>query len=153
MPPSQVAKLIQDLQAQGQLEVNDDVVTLSEKMTSEAAPHDTAPVTNIGELLRLFTGSSRLSRAVGMSDKAIDFQYVSQTPLKIEAIVHGSQEYDLTLDEANRSISHNCPDWRRVSVLRRFCKHVAKLFLLLEKDQAIRVLQLLQQESWKFDQS
>ncbi|MFX1299388.1 MAG: DUF2240 family protein [Promethearchaeota archaeon] len=152
MSPSQARKLIERLQSEGQIIIENGLVKL---------PHDrgvdteisvqTAP-TNLGEHLRLFVSSSRLSRAVGMNDQAIEFIRLSQNPLKVEATVHGSQDYILILDEASRRIAHNCPDWRKVSLLHRFCKHVTKLFLILEKEEAIRVLQSLQLESWEFEQ-
>lgn len=152
MAPSQSLKFIERLQSEGLVSIENDLVKLSHEMVVDTEiPAQTAP-TNLGEHLRLFVSSSRLSRAVGMNDQAIEFIRVSQNPLKVEATVHGSQDYILILDEASRRIAHNCPDWRRVSLLHRFCKHVAKLFLILEKEEAIRVLQSLQLESWEFEQ-
>lgn len=151
MPPSRAEKLIQDLHSKGQLEIQNDLVTLSEKPHFEPKSISSTSQTELGDLLRVFVSSSRLSRAVGMSDQVIDLKRLSKDPLKIEAIVHGSQVYDLVLDESKKLIGHNCPDWQRVSVLHRFCKHVAKLFLQLKKDEAIRILKNLQQESWVFE--
>ncbi len=152
MAPSQALKLIERLQSEGQISIENGLVKLShELLVDTGIPTQTAPK-NLGEHLRLFVSSSRLSRAVGMNDQAIEFIIVSQNPLKVEATVHGSQDYILILDEASRRIAHNCPDWRKVSLLHRFCKHVAKLFLILEKEEAIRVLQSLQVESWEFEQ-
>jgi hypothetical protein len=152
MAPSQALKLIERLQSEGQIIIEDGLVKVSPEMVDKTEIPAQAPTTNLGTHLRLFVSSSRLSRAVGMDDHAIEFTRVSQIPLKVEATVHGSQDYILILDEASRRIAHNCPDWRRVSVLHRFCKHVAKLFLILEKEEAIRVLQSLQLESWEFEQ-
>ena len=155
LPPSQVKNLILDLHNNDKLEVKNDVVYQPQEVVHEREP--TAQITKtstsgLGEQLRLFVSSSRLSRAVGMDDQAIEFRRLSQEPLKIQASVHGSREYRLELDEEIMQISHDCPDWRRVSVLHRFCKHVAKLFLLLEKEEALRLLQSLQTDSWEFVQ-
>ncbi|MFW9983135.1 MAG: DUF2240 family protein [Candidatus Odinarchaeota archaeon] len=152
MAPSEALKLIERLQSEGQISIENGFVKLSQKMVVDTEIPTQTAVTNLGDYLRLFVSSSRLSRAVGMNDQAIEFIRVSQNPLKVEATVHGSQDYVLILDEASRRIAHNCPDWRKVSLLHRFCKHVAKLFLILEKDEAIRVLQSLQLESWEFEQ-
>ena len=152
MAPSQALKLIERLQSEGQISIENGLVKVSQEMVVDTEIPTQTAATNLGEHLRLFVSSSRLSRAVGMNDQAIEFIRVSQNPLKVEATVHGSQDYILILDEASRRIAHNCPDWRKVSLLHRFCKHVAKLFLILEKEDAIRVLQSLQLESWEFEQ-
>jgi hypothetical protein len=152
MAPSQALKLIERLQSEGQISIENGLVKCSHEMVVVSEIPTQTASKNLGEHLRLFVSSSRLSRAVGMNDQAIEFIRVSQNPLKVEATVHGSQDYILILDEANRRIAHNCPDWRKVSLLHRFCKHVAKLFLILEKEEAIRVLQSLQLEAWEFEQ-
>jgi hypothetical protein len=152
MPPSKAKKLIFDLHADDKIVLEDEVVSLSPNLVFKSEQPTLGSSENLGDLLQQFVSSSRLSRAVGMSDQAFEIKRASQNPLRIEALVHGSQDYILVLDESQRKIEHNCPDWKRVSVLHRFCKHVAKLFLLLEKDDAIRVLQSLQEESWGFVQ-
>jgi hypothetical protein len=151
LPPSKVKKIIQDLHAKGELEVSGEIVLQPKLIEFEInSSHQTS--SDLGGQLRLFVSSSRLSRAVGIDDQAIDFRRVSEVPLKIKATVHGSRKYILELDEEQRQISHDCPDWQRVSVLHRFCKHVAKLFLLLEKEEALRLLQSLQKNPWEFIQ-
>lgn len=152
LPPSQASQIIQNLHTKGQLEINDGIVVQPQEVNLETESMPPSSSLNLGEQLRLFVSSSRLSRAVGMNDQAIDFRRVSQNPLKIKATVHGSREYLLELDEEAMCISHNCPDWQRVSVLHRFCKHVTKLFLLLEKDEALRILNSLQKDEWEFIQ-
>ncbi|MFX1490952.1 MAG: hypothetical protein ACFFBU_01710 [Promethearchaeota archaeon] len=152
MPPSKAKKLIHDLHVKGKIVFKDDLVSLSPDLIIESTQSAPTSTENLGDLLRHFVSNSRLSRAVGMSDQAIEIKMASQNPLRLEATVHGSQDYILVLDEAQRQIQHNCPDWKRVSVLHRFCKHIAKLFLLLENDASIRVLQSLQEESWDFIQ-
>lgn len=152
-PPSRVMKILLDLQEKGLLKIVDDVVVRPQVILPEFEPTVPSSSADLGELLQLFVSSSRLSRAVGMDDNAIDLQRISQNPLRIRAIVHGSRKYALELDEELKQISHDCPDWQRVRVIHRFCKHVAKLFLLLEKDEALRVLRSLQKDSWEFNQS
>jgi len=152
LAPSLVRNMIQDLHAKGELEIIGEMVLqpLTKNLKPESLPPSSS--SSLGEQLRLFVSSSRLSRAVGMDDKAIDFRRLSQVPLKIKATVHGTRKYLLEIDEEAMQISHDCPDWQKVSVLHRFCKHIAKLFLLLEKDEALRVLQSLQKNPWEFKQ-
>jgi hypothetical protein len=149
-PPSKVQQLVQDLQAKDQLEIHEGIVIQPQDVKPEPESLASPSPTNLGDLLRLFVSSSRLTRAVGMDDKAVEFQRVSSNPLKIQATVHGSKDYVIELDEERKSISHDCPDWLRVSVLHRFCKHVAKLLLLLEEEEALRILHSLQKDSWDF---
>ncbi|MFX0169322.1 MAG: DUF2240 family protein [Candidatus Hodarchaeota archaeon] len=150
MPPSRVHKLIQKLNSAGHLLIEDGLVQLSSSFSSESDVTPPAATAVLGEMLRQFISSSRLTRAVGMDDQSIRFVQTSQPPLKIEATVYGSQEYRLVIDEAKKRIEHNCPDWKRVSVVHRFCKHVAKLVLLLKKEDALRLLSSLQEGSWEF---
>ena len=151
-PPSKVLNIIQALHSKGQLEITDDIVCQPQEVSYEAESISSTSTSDLGELLRLFVSSSRLSRAVGMKDEAIEFVRSSEVPLKIKATVHGTRTYTLELDEDKMQILHDCPDWRRVSVLHRFCKHVTKLLLLLEKEEALRVLHSLQKDSWEFIQ-
>jgi hypothetical protein len=153
LPPSQMLNQIHVLHAKGQLVIEDDMVLQPPKMDIEPKSSPPTSSEDLGQQLRLFVSSSRLSRAVGMDNQAIEFQRLSKVPLKIKATVHGSRKYMLELDEQARKIIHDCPDWKRVSVLHRLCKHVAKLFLLLEKDEALRVLKSLQEDPWEFIQN
>jgi hypothetical protein len=153
LPPSRVMKILQDLQTKGRLEIVDDEVLRPQGVLPEQEPSVPTSSADLGEQLQFFVSSSRLSRAVGMTDDAIEFKRLSQNPLRIRAIVHGSRKYSLELDEELMQISHDCPDWQRVRVIHRFCKHVAKLFLLLEKDEALRILRSLKKDSWDFTQA
>ena len=150
MAPTKVREIIQELTNNGDLLVEKGWVSVSPKVKDYKDQPVEVQTVNLGELLRLFVSPSRLSRAVGLDDKSIEVKAQSKSPLVIQAVAHGTQEYQLILDEGKKLIGHNCPDWRRVSVLHRFCKHVAKLFLLMEKEEAIRLLQSIKNESWQF---
>ena len=151
MPPSRAHDLVKKLQSSGHIVVEEGQVQLGPNIESEAQPTPVEDVAELGDLLKQFVSSPRLTRAVGMDDKALRFKQTASPPLRIEARVFGSQEYSLVLDEAKKRIEHNCPDWRRVSVLQRFCKHVAKLFLLLKQEDAVRILESLHEGSWEFE--
>lgn len=151
MPPSRAQELISKLHSSGHIIIEDGQVRLGANVGSEPEPMSTTDAANLGGLLKQFVSSPRLTRAVGMDDSAIRFSQTPSPPLRIEAKVFGSQEYRLVLDEETKRIEHDCPDWRRVSVLQRFCKHVAKLFLLLDQEDAIRILESLREGSWEFE--
>jgi len=153
MPPSKAQQLVDDLVSKGALGFNHGMITLlgSEDASVEQQPQAQASAA-LGDLLRNFVTSSRLSSAEAIADSALEIRRVSARPLRIEALVHGTRDYQLILDEATRTISHDCPDWQRVSLIRRLCKHVAKLFLLLDRDEAMRLLTSMERESWTFQQ-
>lgn len=154
MPPSKAQQAVDDLVSKGALALKDGNITLLstyDEFTEQERERPSRPV--LGDLLRNFAASSRLSSAVAIADKALEIRRVSTTPLRVEVLVHGTRDYQLILDEGARTISHDCPDWQRVSLIRRFCKHVAKLFLLLELDEATRLLTSMQEEPWIFQQA
>ena len=151
MPPSRAQELMQKLQSSGHIVIKEGQVQLGPNIESEPDPMRTTDTANLGGLLKQFVSSPRLTRAVGMDDAAIRFSHTASPPLRIEAKVFGSKEYSLVVDEATKRIEHDCPDWERVSALQRFCKHVAKLFLLLNQKDAIRILESLREGSWKFE--
>jgi hypothetical protein len=159
MLPSHAINLVNQLVENGDLIVQDDVLILSPRLSavkpaqiSSEVDSDISPVPKLGKLIRQFVGESRLSRAVGMSDSSIILKNIRKKPLRIEAQIKGTRVYRLVLDEGAKLIQHDCPDWLRKRKLRRFCKHVAKIFLLLEKDDAVRILSSMKSKSWQFQE-
>lgn len=158
MLPSEARRLIKQLIAKGTLIVQDDVLTLSPRMREEVSVQSSSQmdeksssIHDLGMLLSQFVGQSRLTRAVGIDDSTIILKNIRDKPVRIEASIQGTRVYHLILDEDTKVIQHNCPDWLRKRKLRRFCKHVAKIFLMLEKDEAVRILTSMLGVSWKFE--
>lgn len=158
IPPSKARHLIKQLVAKGDLIVQEDEFTLSSQMKDlEVAPsssqikNETSPFQELGKLLSQFVGKRRLSSAVGIDDAAVVFKIIRDGPVRIEASIKGTRVYQLILDEGAKVIQHNCPDWLRKRKLRRFCKHVTKMFLLLGKDEAVRILTSMLEGSWQFE--
>lgn len=151
MPPSRAQDLLHKLHSSGHIIIEDGMVRLGSNIASETQPTIASDAATLGALLKEFVSAPRLTRAVGMDDKAFRFTQTANPPIRIEAKVFGSQEYHLVLDEAKKRIEHDCPDWKRVSALQRFCKHVAKLFLLLNPEDALRILESLREGSWTFE--
>jgi hypothetical protein len=52
----------------------------------------------------------------------------------------------------NKTIEHDCADWEKIAATHKLCKHMAKLFLTLDKTMATKILRRLYQEkdSWQF---
>jgi hypothetical protein len=156
--PSEARRLISELLDKGDLIDQDGVLAISSQMIEkeEALPshqlgYETSPLQELGKLLSHFVGKSRLSSAVGIDDSAVDIKDFKETPVRIKADIQGTRLYQLILDEGAKVIRHNCPDWLRKRKLRRFCKHIAKLFLLLEKDESVRLLTSILEEPWQFE--
>ena len=151
MSPSRAHELVRNLQSSNHIIIKNGQVRLASNAESEPERTGNIDAVNLGQLLKQFVSSPRLTRAVAMDDAAVQLSQTASRPLRIEAKVFGSREYRLLLDEANKRIEHDCPDWKRVIVLQRFCKHVAKLFLLLNQEDAVRILESLREGSWEFE--
>jgi hypothetical protein len=150
MKPSQASQLVDKLIAKGDLVLRNGSVSISPQATIEPADEHSTTKLSLGDLLKQFVSPSRLSRAVGMSDSVVALDRISSDPLIIRALISGTKDYEFELNEDEKTIRHNCPDWQRMSVIHRLCKHVTKVFLLLEKDEAIRILTSMTKKPWKF---
>lgn len=157
--PSEATKLIKHLITKGSLIVNGEVLTISPHMRelvptrpSVQLSSETQPIQELGKLLSQFVGPNRLSRAVGIDDSSVAIKTVRENPIRIEVSIQGTRVYQLILDVGAKVIQHDCPDWLRKRKLRRFCKHVAKIFLMLDKDESVRILTSIMEGSWKFEQ-
>jgi hypothetical protein len=56
------------------------------------------------------------------------------------------------IDLGNRVVLHDCADWSRVRLSKRFCKHMGKLLLSLSKEKASNILKEIytNKEAWEF---
>jgi hypothetical protein len=57
------------------------------------------------------------------------------------------------IDLEQHTIVHRCPVWSRSVSEKRFCPHVAKLFLSINPERSRTILSLIQSrlDSWKFE--
>ena len=99
------------------------------------------------ELLKYLTAPGRLERATDIGDKELKIHL--ETKDRVEAEI---RDYHITIDLNNNVISHDCADWEKMLRTKRLCKHVAKLFLSMNKEEATKILRslYLQKESWQF---
>lgn len=98
-------------------------------------------------LLSTFVDEPRLKRARRIKDKELTIQ--KETHKQIEALI---RDYRIEMDLENHVILHDCADWSRVLPSKRFCKHIGKLLLSMDKEKALNILKQIyaNKEKWEF---
>ena len=98
-------------------------------------------------LLKVFIDTSRLKRAQQIKDKELDIEEVSENEVRARI-----RDYHIVIDLGNRVVLHDCADWNRVLTSKRFCKHIGKLLLALDKRKASDILNRIYEnkEAWEF---
>ncbi|NVM18224.1 MAG: DUF2240 family protein [Candidatus Lokiarchaeota archaeon] len=90
-------------------------------------------------LLKAFLDTGTINRAVLVSDSAITISTFDPHNKIIKAEVKGSQKtpYIIEISTKEKLLKHDCNDFQtKRAQNKKFCKHLAKLFLLLkEKDE------------------
>jgi len=99
------------------------------------------------ELLRYLTAPGRLERARDIGDSELKIH--KGTSDRVEAAI---RDYHIMIDLKDNIISHDCADWGKILQTKKLCKHVAKLFLAMDREEATRILRSLytQKETWQF---
>jgi uncharacterized protein YecE (DUF72 family) len=88
---------------------------------------------NFEALINHFVDAKRLKRERQISDNQVGIQ--QQDARKIRATI---KEYHAVIDLESHVIMHDCADWNRLLTDKRMCKHLAKLFLALDRKQSHR---------------
>ncbi len=98
-------------------------------------------------LINTFVDKPRLKRAQRIKDRELTIQ--EETDNEIKALI---RDYHIVIDLGNRVILHDCADWSRVLPSKRFCKHIGKLLLSLDKKKASEILKKIytNKEEWEF---
>jgi len=98
-------------------------------------------------LLNSFIDKPRLKRAQRIKDEELTIQEITDN--QIRALI---RDYHIVIDFGNRIVLHDCADWSRVLPNKRFCKHIGKLLLSLDKKEASKILQQIfaEKENWEF---
>jgi uncharacterized protein YecE (DUF72 family) len=99
------------------------------------------------DLLRYFVPAERLHRAEKIPQNELNIQ--KQVETRVEATI---KDYYIVIDVVSETISHDCADWDRLAPIKKMCKHVAKLFLSMNKGDAERILEkmLNHKDKWQF---
>lgn len=102
---------------------------------------------NLESLLSSFIDWKRLARARRISDRDINILRADRDMVKAQI-----RDYKIIVDVKERRIVHNCADWSRTAVERRFCKHLARLFLSLPEELALEILRKIysERDKWSF---
>lgn len=102
---------------------------------------------SLEDLLRSFMDMARLKRAKTIRDNElrIDVDTAERTEASIRA-------YHIIIDSKTKTIQHDCADWNKALSAKRFCKHIGKLFLSMERQKATALLRTIyeQRETWQF---
>jgi len=98
-------------------------------------------------LINTFIDKPRLKRAQRIKDRELTVQ--EETDNEIKALI---RDYHIVIDLGNRVVLHDCADWSRVLPSKRFCKHIGKLLLSLDKKKASNILKKIytNKEEWEF---
>ena len=92
--------------------------------------------TNFSVLINAFVDKGTLNRSVSVSDTAFEILKFDPSLGIIEAKVKGTKEesYIIKIDINNKILRHTCHDFEsRRADMKKFCKHITKLFLLLKE--------------------
>lgn len=139
---SNFLKLSEDLNEQINNWQKQRKIAILEKMrSSKKVTHLSKELSNFSVLMNAFVDKGTLNRSVSVSDAAFELLKYDRKEGIIKSKVKGSKEesYIIEVDTINKILRHNCSDFEeRRALNKKFCKHIAKLFLLLkEKDENI----------------
>ena len=99
-------------------------------------------------LLQRFLGNARLERA-----KSIPDNLVSLSGLEHDLISGNVKRYLVRIDLKNRTITHDCDDWKKNMRSKLMCKHLGKAFLAIGNRRATAILRdiLSEIDDWTFN--
>jgi len=118
--------------------------TTESKLEAFAEPKEMS----LNELLRFFVAVGRLERAQRIADEELSI--INQTDERIEATL---KEYHIAIDVEGKKILHDCADWDKILSTKKLCKHIGKLLLSMNREQATAILSKMYAElgSWQFE--
>jgi len=108
----------------------------SKKETQEIGSFNKNNLNKFNTLLKAFLDKGTINRAVTVSDSAFNIIKFDPKSKIIKAEVKGSIDtpYNIEISINEKFIKHNCHDFQTNRAKnKKFCKHLAKLFLLLKK--------------------
>jgi len=99
-------------------------------------------------LLQRFLGNARLERA-----KSIPDNLVSLSGLEHDLISGNVKRYLVRIDLKNRTITHDCDDWKKNMRSKLMCKHLGKAFLAIGNRRATAILREILSgiDDWTFN--
>ncbi|TLZ64194.1 MAG: DUF72 domain-containing protein [Methanobacteriota archaeon] len=103
--------------------------------------------TEVSDALKAFADAGRLERAARIPNADVQLEDEKD---EVRARV---KDYQVVIDFTKKTILHDCDDWSSRLVARKFCKHVAKVFLQMNREAALDRLDVLrgQRKEWRFE--
>jgi uncharacterized protein YecE (DUF72 family) len=101
---------------------------------------------SLPDILEEFTGKERLKRAEAIKDNEIEIEELSDSVVKASV-----REYHIVIDLTNKVIVHDCADWDKLTPDKKFCKHLGKLMLSIDKGKALRILNAIRSDIAEWD--
>jgi hypothetical protein len=99
------------------------------------------------DLLRTFLGAPRFKRAKDIDDSLVSISHEDSS------VIEGKvKEYSFRIDLPNRTILHDCQDWQKNLASKNMCKHLGKVFLMLDDGKSTNILRrvLSEKDQWVF---
>jgi len=117
------------------------------RLTPKVSSPDDAGKLSLRQLLRLFLGDARLKRATEIDSSLVLIQKSDQD--QIDARV---KDYVVQINFKNKTIVHDCEDWRKNMESKNMCKHLGKLLLTLDPIKATELLRRIieNKDQWTF---
>jgi hypothetical protein len=102
---------------------------------------------SLKQLMRVLLGPARLRRVAEIDDSLVTV--TSEAEDSVQAKV---KDYHVKIDVRNRTVLHDCQDWRNNMASKNMCKHLGKLLLTLKEAKAIDICRniLEHKDDWKF---
>lgn len=158
LSPSDTLKTkLQKWQLEKKLEINEKLKTIQIVKRIEDASK--SGPTGFITLFKIFVDDATLARTASILQSDIEYLKKDLNRGIIKARVKGSEEipYSIEINLENKYIHHDCHDYEtRKSKNKKFCKHLAKIFLMLKNEDERIVIMLLNEISnqineWSFD--
>jgi hypothetical protein len=117
------------------------------RLPPKVSSHDDAGKLSLRQLLRQFLGDARLKRATEIDNSLVLIQKSDQD--QIDARV---KDYFVQINFKNKTIVHDCEDWRKNMDSKNMCKHLGKFLLTLDPIKATELLRSIieNKEQWTF---
>ena len=104
----------------------------------------------VEDLLHKLTDKSRLERGIKIKDEEFIIEKSSEERIRAK-----TGKYTIEMDIEERAFKHNCDDWRKGLRIKRICKHVVKLFMMIPREESKKVLKdiIKNKDFWRFQVS
>jgi hypothetical protein len=108
------------------------------------------PSSRIWLFLQIYRGDVLTFHGLARAEDILyDEVSVTTTDSRNEAMV---RDYRVVIDEQAGTIKHDCADWEKSSALKKFCKHLDKMVLMIARKKATELLEKIvkEKDDWQF---